>query len=788
MASRYRVFIPESELSELPPGVEVEDTYPAFAIVSASEEVAADLQKRYPVEMLQLEQPDAGAGARGTLESMAQQPRRRGPYQVVARFGAPVREEWLTDLTDAGYTIQGPIGQSAVVVEASNKVTLANLAQFPHVQQVDPHVPVVALSPGFIQNLGIEPADVDVNHLAERISNGRIESTTRRDMRLPGTLIATFFSQHDTELSERRLRRQGVRGIIPGGSNRLVINLTQVEDPLDAIQKILVRPGLRRLEEKRIKRIFNDVARKTIGEGVVNGMENSLCLTGRGEIVAVADTGLDTGQAKTVHLDFRDRVKAIQDFPLAGSLTPLVENPGGSDGPGDLYSGHGTHVSGSVLGNGALAISLGLDPIQGVAPEAELVFQAIEQTPLWNTEGILYFLSNHGQLPPSHGLFGIPDDLQELFQAAYAEGARIHSNSWGGGQYGAYDAQCEDLDQFVWEHKDFLVLVAAGNDGVDVNPPGGGIDLSSVTSPATAKNCLTVGASENYRPFITETYGEWWPDDYPLPPYHNDPMADNLDDIVSFSSRGPCSTGRLTPDVVAPGTFVLSTRSSQMPANNYAWGAFPPAKTAYMYNGGTSMATPLVAGCAALLRQFMREVLGLENPSAALLKAALIHSARYLSYRYAHPASAKWADPEQGWGRVELKQLLNPPPAARILFIDQVEGLNTGEMSLFEVKVSDPTLPLRLTMVYNDYPGEYLVNNLNLFAFSPGGGYHVGNDFLGTGMPDGDNNVEGIVVENPAIGTWALRVVASEVLQGPQDFALVVSGGGVARSEHEHQY
>jgi serine protease AprX len=783
MVSRYRIFIPESELGELPAGVEVEDTYPAFAIVRASREVMASLQKRYPVEVLEPEQPDADSGVGAALESMAQQPRRRGPYQVVARFAAPVREEWLVDLADAGYTIQGPIGQSAVVVEASNKVTLAKLAQFPHVQQVDPHVPVVALSPGFIQNLGIDPAETDVNHLAARISNGRIESTKRRDMRLPGTLVAMFFSRQDAELSERRLRRQGVRGIMSGGSNRLVINLTQVKDPLDAIQKILVRPGLRRLEEKRIKRIFNDVARKTVGEGVVNGTENSLGLTGQGEIVAVADTGLDTGYAKTVHPDFRDRVKAIQDFPLAGSLTPLVENPGGSDGPADLYSGHGTHVSGSVLGNGALAITLGLDPIQGVAPEAELVFQAIEQTPLWNTEGILYFLSNHGQLPPSHGLFGIPDDLQELFQAAYAEGARIHSNSWGGGQYGAYDAQCEDLDQFVWEHKDFLVLVAAGNDGVDVNPPGDGIDLVSVTSPATAKNCLTVGASENYRPFIEETYGDWWPDDYPEPPFHADPMADNLDDIVAFSSRGPCSTGRLAPDVVAPGTFILSARSSQMPANNYAWGAYPPAKTAYMYNGGTSMATPLVAGCAALVRQYLRQVVGLENPSAALLKAALIHSARYLFYRYAHPASARWADPEQGWGRVELKQLLNPPAPTRVLFVDHVEGLNTGEMSLIEVTVSDPSVPLRMTVVYSDYPGEHLVNNINLFAFSPAGGYYVGNDFQGAGLPDADNNVEGIIVQNPTAGTWALRVIASEVLQGPQDFALVVSGGGVARAQ-----
>ena len=118
----------------------------------------------------------------------------------------------------------------------------------------------------------------------------------------------------------------------------------------------------------------------------------------------------------------------------------------------------------------------------------------------------------------------------------------------------------------------------------------------------------------------------------------------------------------------------------------------------------------------------------------------------------------------------------------RVLFVDHIEGLNTGDMSLFELTVNDPSVPLRMTLVYSDYPGEYLVNNINLFAFAPDGTYFVGNDFQGTGRPDADNNVEGIIVENPVTGTWSLRVIASEVLQGPQDFALVVSGGGVVRA------
>ena len=89
-------------------------------------------------------------------------------------------------------------------------------------------------------------------------------------------------------------------------------------------------------------------------------------------------------------------------------------------------------------------------------------------------------------------------------------------------------------------------------------------------------------------------------------------------------------------------------------------GAFPAAGQDYMFMSGTSMATPLVTGCAALVRQHVRSELQMNNPSAALLKGALIHSAEYLNYRFAHPSSAPWADNEQGWGLVRLRNVLAP--------------------------------------------------------------------------------------------------------------------------------
>src|SRR3954470_7247353 len=105
-----------------------------------------------------------------------------------------------------------------------------------------------------------------------------------------------------------------------------------------------------------------------------------------------------------------------------------------------------------------------------------------------------------------------------------------------------------------------------------------------------------------------------------------DPMANDPEQVAPFSSRGPTRDGRVKPDVVAPGTFVLSTRSRMIAANNTAWAPFPASKL-YFYMGGTSMATPLVAGAVALLREYLRTKKQIAKPSGALLKAALIAGA-----------------------------------------------------------------------------------------------------------------------------------------------------------------
>jgi serine protease AprX len=95
-----------------------------------------------------------------------------------------------------------------------------------------------------------------------------------------------------------------------------------------------------------------------------------------------------------------------------------------------------------------------------------------------------------------------------------------------------------------------------------------------VSPPGTAKNCLTVGASESQRPLPATIHIDPNMQDADFnaaTPKVNVPLqlplgvADNPDEIAGFSGRGPTNDvgdSRIKPDLVAPGTFILSCRSS----------------------------------------------------------------------------------------------------------------------------------------------------------------------------------------------------------------------------------
>merc|ERR1719230_468893 len=153
-----------------------------------------------------------------------------------------------------------------------------------------------------------------------------------------------------------------------------------------------------------------------------------------------------------------------------------------------------------------------------------------------------------------------------MTEPAYRVGARIHTNSWGSSS-NSYTSSSYYFDLYSFENQDFLVTIAAGNDGSASTASDG-----TLGSPATGKNVLSVGAGEQTAKF--------WAD--------LDITCAGCDDndIASFSSRGPAYDGRVNPQVISPGHLIGSASST------------PESGTScnLALNAGTSMATPLLAG------------------------------------------------------------------------------------------------------------------------------------------------------------------------------------------------
>jgi hypothetical protein len=528
------------------------------------------------------------------------------------------------------------------------------------------------------------------------------------------------------------------------------------------------------IEEFKERKISNDVARNITKTDIIF---NDYGYYGEGQIIAVADTGLDTGvNDSTIHDDFEGRVIHIENL---SSIYPDISN----DSAADVDSGHGTHVAGSVLGNGNKSgSSPGLNnytgSYAGMAPKAKLYFQA--------TEILCDDIITCGLSLLTYVLVGIPVDLNDLFQPAYNAGARIHTNSWGSAVDGDYDASSSEADTFVWNNTDMVILFSAGNNGVDGDSDGV-IDEDSMGSPGTAKNVITIGASESVRSsggYSEEVYGTGsWEPDYPVNPIHDDLISNNSNGLAAFSSRGPTDDGRIKPDLVAPGTDILSTKSTQTAQTG--WGAH--ANTYYTYMGGTSMATPLSAGIVAIVREYYTKNQSLDYISAALVKATLINGAYDMTPgQYGSGATkeiSRRPDNNQGWGRIDLNNSIFPVSPKVIDYYDN-QTITTSTNRTYNFTVTNSSVEARVTLVWTDYPSTEiaatnLVNDIDLIITSPNGTKYKGNDFTAPydNSRDSVNNVESVDFINPINGTYTVTISGYNIPQVPQTFALVISYG-----------
>ncbi len=210
----------------------------------------------------------------------------------------------------------------------------------------------------------------------------------------------------------------------------------------------------------------------------------------------MSDSGLDTGDLSTIHPDLRGRVIAISSWCVPERSNSCTTNPTGED-----RSGHGTHVAGTLYGNGTINISL-----KGMTPSSQLFFQALGK----DNTNLLY--------PPV--------ETHYLFIEASEYGARVHTNSWAtmSGGYPYYGSYAMFIDNFIYNtNPNMTIIFAAGNSGPSV---------SSISLQSTAKNSITVGA-------VNATVNQ-------MNLYYN-------------SARGPTIDNRIKPDLVAPGVKIRST-------------------------------------------------------------------------------------------------------------------------------------------------------------------------------------------------------------------------------------
>lgn len=401
----------------------------------------------------------------------------------------------------------------------------------------------------------------------------------------------------------------------------------------------------------------------------------------------------------------------------------------------------------------------------------------------------------------------------DLQARAYNDGARISSNSWGSDQAGAYTSTSQAFDFLVRDaqragspfptagNQEMVIIFSSGNAG-----PG----ESTVGSPGSAKNLITVGASENVHPFGGA-------DRCGFP----DIDADSANDMIGFSSRGPTTDGRRKPDIVLPGTHVTGGAAQNVLANpvmgtgtaltcftTNATGVcggvgsafFPTGQQWYTASSGTSHSTPAIAGYAALIRQHFINTAPIGGsigngtpPSPAMTKALMMNSASYMT---GAGANDNLFSNNQGMGLADLENYFDIFDQARILR-DQLAAdtfSDSGQERVFTGTIVDTGKPFRVTLAYSDAPGSTsgnaFVNDLDLEVVV-GGNTYKGNSFLKGdsvtgGSVDTRNNVESVFIPAGVSGTFLLRVraanIAGDGLPGnadstDQDFALVVWNG-----------
>ena len=417
-----------------------------------------------------------------------------------------------------------------------------------------------------------------------------------------------------------------------------------------------------------------------------------------------------------------------QDHPdIVGRIAGVYTQFGLDPSPADSNGGHGTHVALTIAGDGS-----GDSSSTGIAPAATVVAYALEHDPT--------------------GVFGRIGSIYDMLNHAEQEGSRVAVNAWGlNGNFGAYTADSRSLDVFVHDNPEFLPIFSAGDDPNQ--------NSSKVMAPSTAKNVLSIGAS------TTNISGS----------------------VANFSSLGPSLDGRVKPDLVAPGVAICSGRAEEakIPSGwSCGTGSHSNGDELYMSLSGSSQATAVAGGSVSLIREYLREHVGVSSPTASLLKATAINGALDLGV-------ANIPNAQEGWGQISVSNTVIPSYNGNDLdtFHENSRILSAGFSTLYQFDV-DPSSGIDITLVWTDVAGSAnsaqnesrLVNDLDLLLTSPDGTIFKGNVMLNgysvaNGVHDSINNVERIKI-TPGLtmpsGKWQVQVSHAGGLD--QSYSLVLTG------------
>jgi subtilisin-like proprotein convertase family protein len=445
-----------------------------------------------------------------------------GSYLVQAR--GPTDNAFRALLQAAGAAIVSYIPNNAYLVRASAAVA-QQLQAAPQTQAVLPYEPYYKLKPSLLK-LAVAQQPLPDNSVLNVLLFADARAAT----------LAALTDLGAQVLGEDRS---------PFGP------VVRVQPPADSLASLAGLPGVQEMEWALTRAPANDFSRVRINvAATLLATNNYLGLSGSNVLVNINDSGVDA-----THPDLAPRV--------FGDSTNTLVDP----------NGHGTHVAGIIASSGGKSSTVtnasgptgpyaGIGPqFRGMAPAANLFALPV---------GLLTgpFSVGAAQTWPS--------DIY-LQETAALTNAFISNNSWNyvGGDADTYDLHAASYDAAVRDalpnvpgSQPLLLVFSAGDSGGG-NTDGTAGNPGTILSPGTAKNVITVGAIEQLRNITNNVVNQG---------VTNQPwlaMTDSTNEVASFSSRGPVGagtegdTGRFKPDLVAPGTFVISTRSSQWDTNAY---------------------------------------------------------------------------------------------------------------------------------------------------------------------------------------------------------------------------